>query len=310
MNRTLEIKPTKYGRKELSENKNESEKITPHERKDYPTEGKSQTGNETPTENTSVNKTEKDVLLEIKEVGYTYCTKTAETEALRRVSFSVEKGGFVAVVGPSGCGKTTLLSLISGTISPTVGKVILSGNCRVGYMLQRDHLFEWRTVEKNLLLGPETEKNLTDETRNYVSGLIDKYGLGEFRKVKPRQLSGGMRQRAALIRTLATKPDLLLLDEPFSALDFQTRMKVCDDVYSIIKNEGKTALLVTHDVSEAISMADRIVVLSKRPATVRKILSPNFDRNLSPLMRRESPSFAPTFQELWTDISSDSPQND
>lgn len=243
-------------------------------------------------------------LLEIKNVTLTYCSEKAQTDALKGLSFSVKKGEFIAVVGPSGCGKTTLLSILSGTLAPTSGKVVFKNNVKIGYMLQRDYLFEWRSVMRNVLLGPETEKTLDDNVRNYVCGLLKKYGLWDFRNANPNRLSGGMRQRAALIRTLAIKPDLLLLDEPFSALDFQTRLSVCDDVYKAIKKEKKTALLVTHDIGEAISVADRVIVLSPRPASVRKIREPGFGEALSPSERRESPEFPVLFKEIRSEIAS------
>ncbi|MBQ2805196.1 MAG: ABC transporter ATP-binding protein, partial [Clostridia bacterium] len=213
--------------------------------------------------------------------------------------FCVNKGEFVALVGPSGCGKTTILSLVCQLIQPTSGKVTLaSPNGAVGYMLQKDGLFEWHTIEKNIRLGLEIQHKLTKENLDFASSLLRKYGLEEFKRHYPQQLSGGMRQRTALIRTLATNPELLLLDEPFSALDFQTRLEVCDDVYSIIKRENKTALLVTHDISEAISMADRIVVLTKRPARVLLQHETHLQKYKTPLERRESPTFAKQFELL------------
>ncbi len=237
-------------------------------------------------------------VLELKDVSKVFYTKTQETQAVSHLSFDVNEGEFVSIIGPSGCGKTTVLSLICKLIKPTCGSVELSGNSHVGYMLQRDQLFEWRTIEKNVYLGLEIQRRLTPENKQYADGLLKKYGLWEFRKHRPSELSGGMRQRAALIRTLATDPDLLLLDEPFSALDFQTRLDVCDDVYSIIKSEKKTALLVTHDISEAISLSDRIVVLTARPATVLAIHEPKLNDLASPLKRRESPEFSKQFELL------------
>lgn len=227
-----------------------------------------------------------------------FYSKTQQTTALEHLSFDVQEGEFVAIIGPSGCGKTTVLSLISKLIAPTSGKIITKNEKAVGYMLQRDQLFEWRTIEKNVMLGLEIAHRNNDETRKYVYDLLRKYGLWEFRKHYPQELSGGMRQRAALIRTLALEPDLLLLDEPFSALDFQTRLEVCDDVYDIIKKEHKTALLVTHDISEAISLADKIVVLTKRPATVLTVYEPKLNDIASPLKRRESPEFSKQFELL------------
>lgn len=237
-------------------------------------------------------------ILELQNVSKVFYTKTQETTAVSKMSFEVNEGEFVAIIGPSGCGKTTILSLICKLIEPTSGTITTRNDNAIGYMLQRDQLFEWRTIEKNVYLGLEIMRKNTPENREYVQQLLKKYGLWEFRKHYPQQLSGGMRQRAALIRTLATNPDLLLLDEPFSALDFQTRLEVCDDVYAIIKKEKKTALLVTHDISEAISLADRIVVLTERPATVLTVHKPNLSGIASPLKRRESPDFSKQFELL------------
>ncbi|MCL2822179.1 MAG: ABC transporter ATP-binding protein [Firmicutes bacterium] len=242
-------------------------------------------------------------VLEFKNISLTYHSKDGETNALNDVNFLVKKGEFVAIVGPSGCGKTTILSLIAGLIKQTSGQILIEGKplCQktklAGYMLQSDKLFEWRCVQKNIMLGLEIQSKKTQENIAYAAELINKYGLGEFKDHYPNQLSGGMRQRAALIRTLAFKPKLLLLDEPFSALDFQTRLSVCDDIHSIIKKENSTAVLVTHDISEAISIADRVVVLSKRPATVKAVFDINFDAK-TPLLRRESPKFAAMFEKI------------
>ena len=238
-------------------------------------------------------------VLKFDNVNKVFYTKTQQTTAVKDLSFSVEEGQFVAIIGPSGCGKTTILSLVCGLIQPTSGKVEFHNNQNsVGYMLQRDQLFEWRTIEKNVLLGLEIKGKVTAESKQFAQDLLKKYGLWEFRKHYPTELSGGMRQRAALIRTLATDPTLLLLDEPFSALDFQTRLTVCDDVYSIIKNEHKTALLVTHDISEAISMADTVIVLTKRPAHVLSVHETHLEQYETPLKRRESPDFSRQFETL------------
>lgn len=240
-------------------------------------------------------------ILKFENVRQVFYTDTQETVAIDNLSFSVNKGQFAALLGPSGCGKTTVLSLICKLLKPTEGKVeILSDNPNaVGYMLQHDHLFGWRTIEKNILLGLEIAGKVTPEQRKYAVDLMDKYGLGEFKNHYPAQLSGGMRQRTALIRTLATRPDILLLDEPFSALDYQTRLDVCEDVYSIIKKENKTALLVTHDISEAISLADVIYVLTARPSTLKATHVTNLQHIDSPLKRRESPDFSRQFQLLY-----------
>ena len=246
-------------------------------------------------------------ILALDSVNLIYQTEKDETEAVRDLTVSVDEGEFIALVGPSGCGKTTVLSMIAGLIKPTSGSVIIDGADAdpsaglVGYMLQRDNLFEWLTIEQNVLLGLSVRKTLNDENKSYALSMLEKYGLGEFRTHFPTQLSGGMRQRAALIRTLAFRPKILLLDEPFSAVDFQTRMTVCDDVYSIIKSEGKTAILVTHDISEAVSMADRVIVLTKRPATVKNIFSVDIDTP-TPLKKRESPRFSEWFDRIWKEV--------
>ena len=247
-------------------------------------------------------------ILKMDNVSLTYQTVESETKAIENISLSIDDGEFIALVGPSGCGKTTILSLVSGLIKPTGGSVTLMGKpvekpgAETGYMLQRDTLFEWRTIEKNVLLGPEIQRNLTEDVKKEAQELLKKYGLWDFRKSYPGQLSGGMRQRAALIRTLALRPKLLLLDEPFSALDFQTRLSVCNDVHNIIKSEKKTALLVTHDISEAVSLADRIVVLSQRPCTVKKTFTVDIEGE-TPLKRRESREFSRWFDLIWKEVS-------
>lgn len=249
-------------------------------------------------------------LLELKKVSMTYYTKNEETHALSDISFEVNKGEFVAVLGPSGCGKTTLLSLICGMLKSTSGEILINDSVLdakgtpdgLGYMLQRDHLFEWRNIYKNITLGLEIQRKKTNEYLEHAEDLINKYGLREFVRYYPHQLSGGMRQRAALIRTLSLDPELLLLDEPFSALDYQTRINVCDDVYKIIKREKKTALLVTHDIAEAISLADRIIILSKRPSTVMRIHETNLSDIELPRMRRKDPSFPKQYDKIWNDM--------
>jgi len=247
-------------------------------------------------------------LLTMKNVGLVYHTPEGETPAVRGLDLEVREGEFVAVIGPSGCGKTTVLSLMAGLLTPTEGEVLLYGKklCgrtdRLGYMLQRDELFPWRTIKKNVLLPLEIRKKRDAEAEAYVMDLLKKYGLGDFLKHYPDQLSGGMRQRVALIRTLAAKPDLLLLDEPFSALDSQTRLSVCNDVAEIIRTEKKTAVLVTHDIAEAISVADRIAVLTKRPASVKRVYETGFSKDQTPLLRREDKRFGKWFELLWRDL--------
>ena len=244
----------------------------------------------------------------LRDISLTYQTKEGEVEALRKVSFHVAKGEFVALVGPSGCGKSTLLSVIAGLEQPDGGAVTVCGETvagpsrRVGFMPQRDQLFSWRTIRDNVLLGLQIRREVDEEHLRHVDGLLARYGLADFARLRPQQLSGGMRQRCALIRTLATDPDLLLLDEPFSALDYQTRLTVSGDIWRIIRSEGKTALLVTHDISEAVSMADRVVVLSRRPATVKKVFDMEKLRQLTPLQRRESPLFSGFFDSIWKEL--------
>ena len=241
-------------------------------------------------------------ILEFRQVCYAYHSMDGEVPALKNITFSVGEKEFLVIVGPSGCGKSTLLDLIFGLIQPEYGEID-GDRDTIGYMLQKDHLFGWRTIEKNILLGLEIQHKLTPETHAYAMELLEKYGLYEFRKKHPNELSGGMRQRTALIRTLVTKPDLLLLDEPFSALDYQTRLNVADDIGSIIRKEEKSAILVTHDLSEAISMGDRIIVLSARPGTVVRTLSLAFDPSLSSIERRETDTFKKYFSELWKEMN-------
>ncbi len=248
-------------------------------------------------------------LLEIKNLSVSYQTKKTEVKAVENLEFSVSKGEFVAIIGRSGCGKTSILSVIAGLLPyegeiKLNGKTVLKPSANIGYMLQRDELFEWLTIEENICLPLKLRRIKKDAVlKNNVERLIEKYGLKDFRKSFPSELSGGMRQRAALIRTLACSPDVLLLDEPFSALDYQTRLNVCDDVYSIIKHEKKTALLVTHDISEAISVADRVIVLTARPARVYTINEIDIDKSLTPLRRRENPRFAAIFELLWRELN-------
>ena len=240
-------------------------------------------------------------VLRFDNVSMHYHSKQGETVALKAVNFSVYEGEFVAIIGPSGCGKTTLLSLAAGLLTPTKGRVVTAGGS-FGYMLQKDELFPWRTIEKNIFLPLEIKRDDTAENRVRALALAEKYGLGQFLKTYPSSLSGGMRQRAALIRTLSVNPDILLLDEPFSALDYQTRLSVCDDVYKIIRAEKKTALLITHDISEAISVADKIFVLSRRPASIVAEHTLSFPES-EPLKRRENKLFSHWFEILWKELN-------
>jgi len=242
-------------------------------------------------------------ILKLDKVSLTYFSNNGETQALKDISFSVSKGEFVSIVGPSGCGKTTILSLISGLIKETSGSITTDNESSfVGYMFQKDNLLEWRTILENVYFGLELQKKKTKENIEYVNDLLKKYNLWEFRNKYPKQLSGGMRQRVALIRTLALKPSILLLDEAFSALDYQTRLKVCDDVYDIIKQENLTAILVTHDIGEAISLSDKIIILSNRPAIVKKQIRLDLAHLGSPFERRESSEAKSYFEEIWREL--------
>ena len=249
-------------------------------------------------------------VLELKNVHYSYHTQEGETPALSNISFSLEKGEFIAIVGPSGCGKSTLLSLVAGLLTPPKGSIKINGKkqiestTNVGYMLQHVELFEWRNIYHNVLLGLEVQHMMTAKTKNKASDLLDNYGLSNFKSSRPSELSGGMRQRVALIRTLVLDPEILLLDEPFSALDYQTRLNVSDDIGQIIRNEGKSALLVTHDLSEAISLADRVIILTKRPATILQTVPLIFKlENDTPLNRRNSPEFKTYFNLIWKELN-------
>ena len=250
-------------------------------------------------------------ILELKHIYYSYHTMDGETSALSDISFGMKEGEFVAVVGPSGCGKSTLLSLICGLLTPEKGRIRVRGKdlkestTNIGYMLQHDQLFEWRTIYNNVILGLEVQHMLTTKSRQKAHELLDTYGLSRFENARPSQLSGGMRQRAALVRTLVLGPDILLLDEPFSALDYQTRLRVSDDIGQIIRREKKTAILVTHDLSEAVSLADRVIILSPRPATIRQTLPLIFDlENDTPLNRRAAPEFKTYFNLIWKELNS------
>jgi len=242
-------------------------------------------------------------VLEIKNVTKTFYTELGELKVLDDISFDIENQEIVAIVGPSGAGKSTILNLITGLLKPNNGTIKVNGD--LGYMFQKDELFDWRTVWKNVTLGLEIKKIKDVDRFNDVKEMLNKYGLSDFINNYPYELSGGMRQRIALIRTLATKPNILLLDEPFSALDFQTRMKVSDDVYQMIKCEKLSAILVTHDISEAIALADKVIVLSKRPAKVKSIhqIKISSDTELTPLIKRTCKEFRTYFDEIWRELN-------
>ena len=222
-------------------------------------------------------------ILEVKGIGKRYQNKDGEVQALKNVNFRVKPGEFVSIIGPSGCGKSTLLSIIAGLEEKSEGEIYIQNekvtgvSPKIGYMLQRDCLLEWRTIFSNALFGLEVKGKKSKENIEYVESLLKKYSLYDFKDKYPSEISGGMRQRAALIRTLAVKPKILLLDEAFCALDYQTRIMVTNDIYQILRQENITALIVTHDISEAISMSDRVLVLSKRPGTIKDIHKIDFD---------------------------------
>ena len=248
-------------------------------------------------------------VLEIKDISKKYQSIQNEVLAIDNVNLKINEGEFVSIIGPSGCGKSTLLSVIAGLIDKSSGKIILDEeeingiSDKMGYMLQRDCLLEWRTVWNNIMIGLEIKNKITDEAKKYAENLLKKYHLYEFKDKKPSELSGGMRQRVALIRTLATKPKILLLDEAFSALDYQTRIMVTNDIYDILRKEKITVLMVTHDISEAISMSDRVVVLTKRPGRIKEIYEIEFDiENRTPLNCRERPEFSRYFNILWKEL--------
>ena len=248
--------------------------------------------------------------LTVDNVNMIYHTMSTETDALKNISFSVDENDFVSIVGPSGCGKSTLLNIISGLQKPSSGNVyiddtiISESSHLLGYMFQKDHLFDWLTVWKNITLGLKIQRNKDHYNTKLAEELLKKYDLWQFKDMLPRQLSGGMRQRVALIRTLILNPQILLLDEPFSALDYQTRLNISDEIYKIIKNENKTVIMVTHDISEAVSLSNKIVVLSSRPAKISKVLDIEFPMEYStPLKKREAPHFKDYFNTIWKELN-------
>ncbi|WP_017414038.1 ABC transporter ATP-binding protein [Clostridium tunisiense] len=247
--------------------------------------------------------------VELRNIYMNYHSLKGETSALENINLSIETGDFVSIVGPSGCGKSTLLNIIAGLIKPSKGEVLLDSEViysyseKLGYMFQRDHLFEWLTVWDNVSLGLKIKNRLNENSKDKLQQLLKNYGLWDFKNHYPKELSGGMRQRVALIRTLALDPEVLLLDEPFSALDYQSRLNVSDEIYDIIKKEGKTAIMVTHDISEAVSMSSKVVVLSKRPAKIKKELEIVFTCDCrTPLKCREEAEFRTYFNEIWKEM--------
>lgn len=251
-------------------------------------------------------------MLTLEGISKNYQDLNGETLAISDFSYTFKKGTFTSIVGPSGCGKSTLLSMISGLEKESSGKIFIdnsipqSSNLNIGYMLQKDYLLGWRTIYQNILLGLEVRKMISKNSLEYVDELLHKYGLYEFKDKYPSQLSGGMRQRVALIRTLTIRPDILLLDEAFSALDYQTRLTVSDDVYKIIKSENITTIMVTHDIPESISMSDNVIVLSNRPSTIKSVQQIEFDiPNRTPLNCRDHPNFSKYFDIIWKELNSD-----
>lgn len=248
-------------------------------------------------------------LIEVCNVDMNYHNMKGVTEAIKNISFTVDLGEFISIIGPSGCGKSTLLNIISGLAKPSKGEVKYKGKVvkdnldRVGYMFQRDYLFPWLTVKDNVLLGLKIKGLLNKDSIEFAEKLIKRYGLKKFENHKPQELSGGMKQRVALIRTMALKPEILLLDEPFSALDYQTRLNITNDVYEIIKDQGKTTIMVTHDIGEAIVMSEKVIVLSKRPAVIKKIQTINFNKNqLTPFEKRSEKEYNEYFSALWEEF--------
>lgn len=241
-------------------------------------------------------------ILEILNIKKDYITINGTTEAIKDISMKIKKGSIITLVGPSGCGKSTLLSILAGIDKQTSGKIIKDEKIVVGYMLQQDALFPWLTIYENAILGLKIKKMATKENKEYVKKLLYEYKLGDFLNAYPKELSGGMRQRVALIRTLALKPDILLLDEPFSALDYQSRLKISDDVYKIIKKENITAILVSHDIAEAISMSNQVLVLSKRPCTIKNIYNINLTNQSTPIENRKAKEFASLYNDIWRDL--------
>ena len=243
-------------------------------------------------------------IVQVKNLSMNFYNKEGDLEVLKDMNFSLEEGEILTLLGPSGCGKSTILNILTNLLKPTKGEVKINRN--IGYMFQKDNLLEWRNIIDNITIGLEIQHKKTPEALENVENLLKTYGLWDFKNMYPKELSGGMRQRVALIRTLSVNPDILLLDEPFSALDYQTRLLVSDDVYKIIRNEKKSAILVTHDISEAISMSDKVAVLSTRPATVKNIYNINLreNQNLTPLQTRNIPQFQEYFDKLWKEFDS------
>ncbi len=241
-------------------------------------------------------------ILSIKNLSKSYNSLNGEVKAISNFSLDVKEGEFICIIGSSGCGKSTILNILSGLDKDYSGSFKFSDGIKTSYMLQEDALFPWLSVYDNAVLGLKIEGKLDKENSLYVNSLLDKYGLSEFKDKKVSSLSGGMKQRVALIRTLATKPNLIFLDEAFSQLDYQTRLKISDDVYKIIKEENITAIMVTHDIAEAISMASKVVVLSKRPSRVKNVYDIELNNKSTPINNRKDSKFTYYYDLLWRDI--------
>ena len=241
-------------------------------------------------------------LVKIKNLKKNYYTKEGEITAIEDFTFTVEKGKFIALVGPSGCGKSTLLSILCGLEEKTNGELLMNDSIKFGYMPQTDALFPWRNVLDNCSIGLEINKTKNKKNTNRIIEFLKKYGLGDFIYKYPNELSGGMRQRVALIRTLTINPDILILDEPFSALDYQSRLSLSNDIYKIIKEEDKTVIMVTHDIAEAISMADTIIIMSNRPSHIKKIIDIDFSGEYTPIEKRKHPYFVKYYDTIWKEI--------
>ncbi|WP_234123461.1 ABC transporter ATP-binding protein [Clostridium hydrogenum] len=245
--------------------------------------------------------------VDVKNISVNYHSLMAETKALKNISFSIKEGEFISIVGPSGCGKSTFLNILAGLLKPSSGEIYLDGvpiknvSPKIGYMFQKDNLFEWLTVKDNIALGLKIQKKYTEESKKKIDEFLDKYDLKDFKNHYPNELSGGMRQRVALIRTLILNPEVLLLDEPFSALDYQTRLNVGSEICGIIKKEGKTAIMVTHDIAEAVSISERVLILSKRPAYIKKDVRIDL-KEASPIERREDENFRIYFDLIWKEM--------
>lgn len=240
-------------------------------------------------------------IISLKNISKSYNTINGEIEAIKDISFDVYKGEFIGIVGSSGCGKSTLLNIIDGLDENYEG-LIIKDNIKMSYMLQSDALLPWLSVLDNACIGLKLENNLTKENINYVKELLAKFGLEKFINLKPNNLSGGMKQRVALVRTLATKPNIILLDEPLSALDYVTRLTITDEIYTILKELKITTILITHDIAECVSFCDRIIVLSKRPAVIKNIYNIELENKNIPSINRKDKLFFNYYDAIWGDL--------